>query len=167
MDPLTIAMLAMSAASALGVGKGDTRLQAAASPSGGGTPNPTAGGIGNLLQTMPQTPAQPEQLDTGMLESSGQAPPAMPAPTPDMPTVQTPGEDAAKMKKMQEIGDLLSSIPEALSIAAPLLGLGPEDNRQQPAPTGGSALQNQQAHAFALPKGPNLGELLAALPRMR
>lgn len=167
MDPLTIAMLLSAGASAVGAltPQNVQNKQPAPSVGGGQQMNP----VGTMLSAMPQSPEQPqplntEQLDTGMLESAqmgGQQKPEMTEPKGD---VQSKDKNVEKMK---EIGDLLSSIPEALSLAAPLLGLGPENDRKQVAPTGGSALQNQTALMYPLPKPPSLGELLAALPRMR
>lgn len=100
----------------------------------------------------------------------GQTPPStMPdAPTPATTDSSQQGDQKSK-DRLSEIGDILQSIPEALAIAAPLLGLNTGDERKIPAPGGGgSNPMNPYASAFGpLPKPPTLGELIAGLPRMR
>jgi len=174
MDPITIAMLISAGASALGASgltQPDVNNKQAAPPAGGGggqnamgsflqgfSPESHAGGDGSQyspVQTppvnMPQASPAPAKTDMEGVDPQG-----------------SPQGNAKKNQKMNEIGDLIASIPEALAIAAPLLGLGPDQNRKQTAPTAGGGGMNPYATSMgALPRPPSLGELLAALPRMR
>lgn len=148
----------------------------AATPGGGGQMNP----VGDLLMQL-----------GGQDPNGASAPPPAPIQTPPMtqtpvenpPTTQLPdgntnplaqagGDPAVEMaaqdsaaKKKQEIGDMLSSIPEALAAASDLLGFN-QDKRKTPVPGSGFTQQNNYAQAFGgLPRPPTLGEILAALPR--
>jgi len=175
MDPLTIAMLISAGASALGASgltQPDVNNKQPAPPAGGGgMQNPA----GDFLQNF--TPGESHGGGNGSQYSPVQTPPvnmpqAGPAPAKtDMEGIDPQGSpqgNAKKNQKMNEIGDLIASIPEALAIAAPLLGLGPDQNRKQTAPTAGGGGMNPYAQSMgALPRPPSLGELLAALPRMR
>lgn len=140
----------------------DTRTQVTPPVFQGGDSNPMAEFFTGMdQQGRPEAPSgvQPN-LPTGTPSA------ATPPTTKSSPTNQQGEQKAAD--RMSEIGDILQSIPEALAIAAPLLGLtGGEERKIIPGQGGGSGM-NPYASAFGpLPKPPSLGELIAALPRMR
>jgi len=165
--PLIIAGLS-AAGSVAGAMKGGDKGQTAAPAAGGGTsganpmadffsenvPGPEEYGPPKPVAPIPsEAMAKPAPMATEKLEPI------------DMASLPKRREEVGKD---QEVGDLLASIPEALALAAPLLGLMDEDKRKQTAPVSGAAGQNQYASAFgAMPKPPSLGELLASLPRLQ
>lgn len=151
---------------------------------------PAAGGeqgqaASSPLQNMPTTqPATPQPIDTGpMTEVAAQLsqygpPPSSGAPTTPMPTTAgekkdpyaegppKPSEDPLAAQQGDDIGRLLASLPEAIALAAPLLGLG-QQPQQRPGqilpPTGGP----QGQMAMAGPQRQSIGQVLANLPRLR
>jgi len=164
--PLILAGLS-AAGSIMSATREDTG-QGTPTPSGGGTigGNPTANFFeenqpGDLNAIGPPKPLS--TLPAEPIKTSTAAPTEKLEPI-DMASLPKRREEVAKD---QEVGDLLASIPEALALAAPLLGLVDEDKRKQTAPVSGASGQNQYAGAFgALPKPPTLGELLASMPRL-
>jgi len=115
-------------------------------------PGPEEYGPPKPVSALPTEPIKPQPMETEKLEPI------------DMASLPKRREE---VKKDQEVGDLLASIPEALALAAPLLGLDDEDKRKQTAPVSGGGGQNQYAGALgALPRPPTLGELLANMPTL-
>lgn len=173
-DPATFTaiMAALSAAGSSGLLSPNQTVQQAAPPAGGA---PQAGqGLGpleNLFAQMSGPQALPGAAGTNFASSLA-LPPTPPAPqiTQAPTSAQNPqpaqgaGQDGAPET---EIGDILAALPEAIAVASELLGLN-QQQQVRPAPTAGSASNpGQLVQGFGLPQGMSLGDLLAALPRMR
>ncbi len=152
----------LGAAGATGMFKPDM-INRQAAPTAGGQQNPMQSAMTSYFPP-PTGAAAPPGINAGALPQ-GVPPMAMPATT-DLESAGGP-KGREEQKSQHEIGDLIASIPEALALAAPMLGLTPDQDNKQPAPTAGSTSQNQSANFANLPRPPSLGELLAALPRMR
>lgn len=154
-----------------------------------GTLPPSGGekGVGaSPLQSAPTgqpMQAQPINMDpmadvASKLAQYGPPPSAQPEQAAPLPTTKTenkdiykdgppnPSEDPLAAQQGADIGRLLASLPEAIALAAPLLGLGPQP-QQRPGqilpPAGGP----QGAAAFGAPRRPSVGEVLSAIPRLR
>lgn len=66
----------------------------------------------------------------------------------------------------KSIGEVLLAAPEALAAVSDLLGLNRKDRQVKLAPTAGGGL-GQVVQGFNLPQIPNIGQLLAQIPRLQ
>lgn len=176
-DAIMLLMAAASTASAMNPPENNFQTPAAGAgqmPQGiGGSPlQPQA------QSAPPATNIQPIQTDplqgiAAALASTG-PPPAQqqqqPIPTTgDKPVVgpPSPSEDPLVQSKKNDAAtkSIWAALPQAIAMAAPLLGMNQQDNRQVAAPpAGGPGGQT----AFQSPvRRPSIGEILNSLPRLR
>lgn len=88
------------------------------------------------------------------------------AGTPQPGPIPPPTPPADPGKPPASIGEILAASPQAIAAVANLLGLNQQEGGTRPAPVAGGGL-GSVVSGFQLPQTPDIGQLLAQIPRLR
>lgn len=176
-DAIMLLMAAASTASALNQPESNFQQSgptAGSQPSFGTPPfaPPPAQPAASSIQ-----PIQTDPLQGIASALASMGPPPQASPPPSQPTTSgkkqemgppAPSEDPVVQAKKNEEAtkNIWAALPQAIAMAAPLLGMGQTDKRLQAAPVAGSGGGNQTVFQSPV-RRPTLGELLNSLPRLQ